>query len=1551
MYSDVNPVKTNNFAINVGSVANKAKLCPLCIVNDLNVDHCLRYCKAFPTPLEKVNKLKSMKYCTKCSFRNHETDKCRFKFGSPCKKCSGSHLTYLCLESSHSRKDVISKLSAVHFSSALENDDIVLPTFTLNVKEGNTSLECKVLNDTGSQRNFISERVASELRLPIKRSNVDIVIHGFNSSKNMKTKVVEFDTDIDGKICKIEAIVIPDINLKINAPKLTAVKNKLTVLGYNVADKTLGDNNDIDIVMGPDAIRLLSPSTISLSNDPDSSILLSTKLGIMILGSIERMEEELDSLNAIDAMNDGLKLQDISNDNHCNVDVLKVEDRINECDDLHDCRNSKVYTNSVSDVLDDNCAIIENKLSTATNEALEQQTEAVLHCDNMNDFETNQLDDRIVQYILSNTDRSNNGRLIMPLPWNPDCMHLLGNNYFLSKNILFSNLKKSKKNNVLNMYNDVFKEQEELGIIERIDDVDTFRSQHPECSFLPHMGVIRMNNETTKVRIVYLANLCEKTQGSQRSVSHNNAMLPGPCLNNKISTSLLFSRFDKYICIFDIKKAFLNIELKEGDQEKLLCLWFRDIENEDYSLIAFKNVRLGFGLRPSPFILMLALHKILELDTEGDDDETVRLKKLIYANIYMDNGVISAECENKLMEYYNKISGIFNNYKFDLQQFASNSPLLQKDIGKNEEDDDDNMKLLGTRWNLTHDTLSPLPIKLDIEADTKRSILSSFNAIYDIFNVYAPLLNRARLFFHKLQCEKDLAWDAKLKPEMLHEWRKICKEVNKTPIITLDRYVGPRNGNYDLVAFCDSSSVIYGVVLYIIDRDSRRVSFLLSKNRVINSDLAKKSIPSLECQGLCFAIEAITESKNELCGSKCVLPINIVDMYVYTDSMVALSWVRGYFCNFDKMQKRSIFIQNRLRNMAELLRADRVTVRFIEGHENPADCVTRPFSYSKLSKTRYFDGPSFLTDIMKQPDLEVIIPFQSGEEKCNVLSVNTTDYNYDDIIDIKRYSSFTKATKVVYYVLKFINRLKKSVNKSTVESCNELNLLAMNYIVRSEQHRSFPDIIAALRSASNKGKIPNLVLQLNLYLDEYSIIRVKGKFKDKNFHPMLLYSNSHLTEIIVTDIHKNFMHSSTYVVLRELRKRFWIVKGFSAVRNILKKCVNCTRVNARPIKLNQNSYREFRTDPPKAAFSSIFVDYIGPINVKIRGCTKKVWLLIVTCLWSRAVSLKVCYSADTREFLRALQTHIYEFGLFKSLLSDLGSQITAGINVVSEFLEHPDCAEFLRDNSIDKISFDQYPKGNSSLGSIVECLVKQVKSLITKSIGKLIMELPDFQLLITKTQHIINRRPVAFKEVLQNSDEEDVLSPITPEMLIYGRELVSMDLIPHAEQGDEGFNEMRLSWQFKKLSKANSKLVELYSTEFLRNLMIQAVDKKERYKPVVHKSISPGDLVLLVEANTKRSNYPLGIVQSVTRNALNEVTSALIRKGRTRETVFRHSSSLIPILTDVDYQDDHVTSMDEVNEGAEIPANVVDRQQRPAARSAAIEARREIQNIFSDEHL
>ena len=216
------------------------------------------------------------------------------------------------------------------------------------------------------------------------------------------------------------------------------------------------------------------------------------------------------------------------------------------------------------------------------------------------------------------------------------------------------------------------------------------------------------------------------------------------------------------------------------------------------------------------------------------------------------------------------------------------------------------------------------------------------------------MLNRARLFLQKLQYDKSLEWDIILGSELQNEWSCICRQANKTPTVELKRFVGARVDEYSLIAFSDASSSIYGIVVYIFNVTGD-VSFLLAKNKLVNSKLSKKSIPSLECQGAIMAAEVLIDLFKELHSDRNDVPINITDLCVYTDSMVSLAWIKSYFISYEKMQKRSTFVLNRLKRLEELSNVKPITFRYVEGKENPADYVSRPTSYNRLKSTNYYD--------------------------------------------------------------------------------------------------------------------------------------------------------------------------------------------------------------------------------------------------------------------------------------------------------------------------------------------------------------------------------------------------------------------------------------------------------------------------------------------------------------------------------------------------------------------------------------------------------------------
>ena len=444
-------------------------------------------------------------------------------------------------------------------------------------------------------------------------------------------------------------------------------------------------------------------------------------------------------------------------------------------------------------------------------------------------------------------------------------------------------------------------------------------------------------------------------------------------------------------------------------------------------------------------------------------------------------------------------------------------------------------------------------------------------------------------------------------------------------------------------------------------------------------------------------------------------PIVVRNLVLYTDSMIALNWLDNSINKLSKSQnKLNVFVRNRLYSIEKLCEHQTVTFNFIPGDINPADQVTRAVSAKVLKKTNFYTGPTIVTSPKLLPNpLSVVIP-------CPKFTVNSmvtcrgggSTMNISEIVPSNKYSSFSKLVNVLAYVLKFVDKLKNA----KYEHANYFTKAKVE-IIKNDQALHFEDCINYFSSKNVKiSSMPNLVKQLNVFLDQEGILRVGSKFRRKSLNydmqPILLHRSSIIADLVIRSLHVRMGHSGKYVVLAQLRKEFYIPKIFSKVKTVLGNCTLCKRLNSRPIELNQSDYRLERLDPPTVPFRSIYIDHFGPYCVKLSGTKVKVYLLLFTCMFTRAFNVQICLDMTVESFLRAFQLHVHKYGLPSRITSDPGSTLVAGGNIIKTFLNDESVLTYLTQHDIRGIEFTQFCKGNSSLGSLVESGVKLFKKLI-----------------------------------------------------------------------------------------------------------------------------------------------------------------------------------------------------------------------------------------------
>jgi len=96
--------------------------------------------------------------------------------------------------------------------------------------------------------------------------------------------------------------------------------------------------------------------------------------------------------------------------------------------------------------------------------------------------------------------------------------------------------------------------------------------------------------------------------------------------------------------------------------------------------------------------------------------------------------------------------------------------------------------------------------------------------------------------------------------------------------------------------------------------------------------------------------------------------------------------------------------------------------------------------------------------------------------------------------------------------------------------------------------------------AAHRDIVPVTLAQLAPYVDQAGLIRVGGRLKYSTLdydakHPILLPQRCHLTKLIIQHYHQLLLHGGARIVLSMITRRFWIISGRAAVRQIIYSCV------------------------------------------------------------------------------------------------------------------------------------------------------------------------------------------------------------------------------------------------------------------------------------------------------------------------------------------------------------------------------------------------------------
>ena len=308
---------------------------------------------------------------------------------------------------------------------------------------------------------------------------------------------------------------------------------------------------------------------------------------------------------------------------------------------------------------------------------------------------------------------------------------------------------------MLKEYDNVIKEQLELGIVEKVPSVDLAE----QCHFLNHHCVVRENAATTRVRIVFNGS----DKGGKYGVSLNDCLHVGPSLNPLLFDILLRFRESRVALTGDIEKAFPNVEVDEKVRDFLRFLWVDDIDEDNFKLEVYRFNRVVFGLNASPFLLNATIRHHVGKYAEDD----LRFFERMRNGFYVDDLVTGSDTVEEALDIFQKAKVRMAEAWFHLRKWVTNDRTLREQMHAQEgeatiiaslEDesyaktslttqcqrvDTQLHKVLGLSWDCDADTIHfkfENAIKKAVESKaTKRNVLSTLASMFDPLGVFSPV--------------------------------------------------------------------------------------------------------------------------------------------------------------------------------------------------------------------------------------------------------------------------------------------------------------------------------------------------------------------------------------------------------------------------------------------------------------------------------------------------------------------------------------------------------------------------------------------------------------------------------------------------------------------------------------------------------------------------------------------------------------------------------------------------------------------------------------------
>lgn len=1092
-------------------------------------------------------------------------------------------------------------------------------------------------------------------------------------------------------------------------------------------------------------------------------------------------------------------------------------------------------------------------------------------------FEMEKSDDesgRAEELYIKNTTRLDNGSYQVRLPFKTEEPHLqsqIGGALARLKNI---EKKMEADPELREHYNDFMKEYLELGHMEKLPAP---LQQGARCVYLPH-HVVKKESASTPYRVVF-----DASAKTSKGNSLNDFLLKGPKIQQDLHQILMRWRTYEYIITADVEKMFRQIKLHKDDQDCQLLFWRFDPSQK---IDTYRLKTVTYGMASSGFLAIRTLQQIAMDECVVDSPAF----KAILNDFYVDDLLSGSYSKLGAEELANELFQTLKKGNMNLRKWCSNEPSIIKKFENDSANpgkllsmkEEEVIKTLGMHYCPNQDIfqfkVSQIPTE-NLETLTKRQILSLTLQLYDPLGLMSPIIIKLKLLIQNLWREK-WDWDQLLPQGLTQEWIEYHKDLSKLNQFKFPRFIGYTPDSYvELHGFSDASLSAYGAVVYVktVINTETKVSLLVAKTRV--APISPTTLARLELNGALLLANLMDVVKTSL-------GIEADKIILWTDSKIVLDWINKSPFSW------SIYVANRVEAIHKLTKAE--DWHYVNTKSNPADIITRGVDFDTFAKhfDEWISCYEWLTTTHEYPAYKVEV--SKCDETIHVnLSIQQPTETHPYVIIAEKFSNYQKILRILAYMQRFIHASKHAT--SGMPDMHHYKGLSESRLIAEIQQVHFKKEIDCLNT---EVAIPNssTIKSLNPFIDQKGNLRVGGRIERAEIpyeqaHPLILPYDSHLTRLIVREAHNQTLHGGIALMMGEIRKKYWIVRGKGAVKKVFNDCFKCARFRNNTAKQLMASLPPERVNFTRP-FTNTGVDFAGPLTIKSSHLRNskiyKGYISLFVCMLTRAVHIELVSSMDAQHFEATFKRFAARRGMPHKMFSDNGTnfvrankdfdtELKIAINTSTDCL-----ARNLQEKGI-KWHFNIARAAHS--GGIWESAVKSAKYHLKRVVGAQILSFEEMTTVLAQIEAILNSRPLC-----PLSENIDDVGYVTPGHFLMG----TIPVLP----GEPDYTNSKVLGRWKLVQQLTQSFWKVWSSEYLSKFQF-----RNKWRDA-ERNVEIGQLVLIKDDDLPPLNWKTGRIIETYKAADGLIRSVKIKtlNGEYKRSI--HKLALLPYERNPDREDE-----------------------------------------------